>query len=88
MVDYSKLDAALAAAMEASGAQPELTVSVRTCRPLDDAEQQEARSLGVRGVVAGRTIFSATIDRQTAIKLTEKPWVQRLSLARELRPLG
>jgi len=89
-MDYSKVDAALAAVLSEPtvGSAPLLTVSVRTEGSLDPAQQAELRHLGVQGVEPGRSIFSATISPETVIELTEKSWIRRLSLARQLRPLA
>ncbi|HEV3257756.1 MAG TPA: hypothetical protein VG013_12800 [Gemmataceae bacterium] len=89
-MDHTKVDAALAAALSepTSGSEPSLAVSVRTRLPLDAVQQAELRTLGVHGVEPGRTVFSATLSRQALATLTEKPWVQRLSLAQRLKPLS
>lgn len=89
-MDYQKVDAALATAIDdlKAGSKVALAVSVRTAIPVDAAQQAELERLGVRGVIAGRTIFSASVTPQTLDELTQKPWVRRLSLAQQLRPLS
>jgi hypothetical protein len=89
-MDYSKVDAALAAVLSEPtvGNDPSLVVSVRTRAPLDPMQQAELRNFGVQGVESDRTIFSATVSPHTVIQLTEKPWIRQLSLARRLTPLS
>lgn len=89
-MDYSKMDAALAAILSEPtiGSHPCVAISVRTVGPLDPVQQAELRNLGVQGVASGRNIFSATVSPETVIKLTEKPWIRTLSLARRLKPLS
>ena len=88
-MDYSKMDAALSAILSEPTVRSgdRLTVSIRTDGPLDPAQQAELRHLGVHGVESERSVFSATLSPQTIISLTEQPWIRRLSLARQLRPL-
>jgi hypothetical protein len=89
-MDYSKVDAALAAVLSepANDNNSQLAISVRTVGPLDPKQQAELQNLGVQGVESGRSVFSATVALQTVIKLTEKPWIRVLSLARRMNPLS
>ena len=89
-MNYQKLDAALSAALNDNAMYDELCleVSVRTLAPPDLAQQQEMRSLGVRGESLQGTIFSAQVSPDDVSELSEKSWVQRLSLARQLKPLN
>ena len=87
-MDYSKVDAALAAALSEPTGSPGLAISVRTLGPLDPSQKAELRKLGAQGVEASRNIFSATVSPKAVAKLTDKPWVRRLSLARQLRAVS
>jgi len=86
-VDFAKLDAPLAAALETGSDDARLEISIRTA-PLGDHERLELKHLGVRGVEPGRTTFSASVTPDAARRMSEKPWVRRLSLAQQLRPLA
>lgn len=88
-MDYAKVDAALAAALShPSPVQPDhFRVSLRTHQPLEPAEQAELQSIGVQGVVAGRSVFSGDLSLKDVAALTSKPYVRLISLAQQLRPL-
>jgi len=88
-MDYNKMDAALSAALSdpTASSTPLLTVFIRTDGPLTPVQQAELRHLGVQGVESEHSVFSATLSPQTISSLTEKSWIRRLSLARQLRPL-
>jgi hypothetical protein len=87
-MDYQKLDAGLAGALEevTEAINDELPVSVRTKRPLSSTEQAELRHLGGQGVDSGLGIYSATVNRASLAELSKKPWVRLVSLARPLKP--
>lgn len=88
-MDYTKLDAALSAAVIEQTPCRTLTysISVRTNNPLNPHEALELEQLGFNGVQTGRNIFTADVSPQTIVELTDKPWIKRLSLARQLHPL-
>lgn len=89
-MNYAKLDAALSSALSETRLdedEPRLVVSVRTLEPPDIAQQRELERLGVQGVSCDGRVFSARLSVQALAELSEKPWVQLVSLARLLRPL-
>lgn len=86
-VDFAKLDARLAVALTSGSDDDRLEISVRTA-PLGDRERLELQRLGVRGIEPGRTIFSATVTPEAARRMSEMPWIRRLSLAHQMRPLA
>lgn len=88
MLDYDKIDPALAAALEETDQGPKLDVSVRTAAPLDPGQQVALERLGVEGLCAGPTVFTAKVTPQELESLTERPEVRLVSLARPLRPLS
>ena len=89
-MDYGKIDAALAAALEDAQDtdRRDLTVFVRTTHSPTGDEAAVLRRLGVTGDVDGRQVFSATLSANTVDELSEQPWVQSIQLSNRLRPLG
>jgi hypothetical protein len=86
-----KVDAPLAAIMaqaEDVPGQQIFDVSVRARGPLSVEEASELASMGVGAADTRRSIFPARVSLDTLRALAQKPWVLRVSLAQELRPLG
>ena len=89
-MDTVKLDAPLAAVVSRGAAvpgEPVIDVSVRTRAPLTSEQAAELSAIGVRGADTKRTIFSARLSPEALRVLASKPWISRLSLAQELKPL-
>ncbi|WP_327280406.1 MULTISPECIES: hypothetical protein [unclassified Streptomyces] len=89
-MDYGKLDASLAMAVDAEGRDPdtrELDVSVRLAGPLSDAQRQQLRAFGIGGEDAGRTVLTGTVSRQDVESLAGQPWVVSLTLSAQRRPM-
>ncbi|MEU7553683.1 hypothetical protein AB0B01_15260 [Streptomyces sp. NPDC044571] len=89
-MDYGKLDASLAMAVDAEGRDAqvrELPVSVRLTGPLSEAQREQLRGCGVDGDDAGRTILTATLSRRDVEILADQPWVLFLTLSAQRRPL-
>ncbi len=89
-MDYGKLDAALAMAVDAEGRDPgarDLVVFVRLTGPPSDEQRTRLRALGVDGTDAARTVLTATLSRQEVETLTDQPWVQSLTLSAQRRPV-
>lgn len=90
-MDTLKLDAPLAAMMSKAAdlpGDPLVDVSVRTHGPLSSDQLAELSAMGVEGADTRRRIFPARISRDALRALASKPWVFRISLAQELRPLS
>lgn len=90
-MDYTKIDAALAAALQAPGPRASDSgwdVSVRVNGTLDADQQLRLAQLGVRGVRPDRTVFSARASHDNLQSLTDLPCVRLVSLAQSLRPLS
>jgi hypothetical protein len=87
-MEFAKLDAGLACALSDASASPEqeYVVSVRTARSLTANERQEFQQLGGVGVDSRLPVLSAKVTRANLELLSEKPWVQRLTLSRRLSP--
>jgi len=89
-MDTLKLDARLAAMMSRGAAvpgEPVIDVSVRTRAPLTSEQADELSALGIKGADTKRTVFSARMSREALRVLASKPWISRVSLAQELKPL-
>src|SRR6266567_6772489 len=89
-VDTLKLDAPLAAMMSKAADLPGdalVDVSVRMHGPLSSDQLSELSAMGVEGADTRRRVFTARISRDALRALASKPWVFRISLAQELRPL-
>jgi hypothetical protein len=85
-----KLDAPLAAMMSQLAGlpgEPVIDVSVRTRAPLTSEQAAELSAIGIDAADTKRTIFSARMSREALRVLASKPWIFRVSLAQELRPL-
>ena len=89
MVNYSKLDARLAAAMSEHTDSDERTlkVSVRTQEPPNEEQQLELESFGVYGVSGSGCVFSAQLSPHAVSELSEKSWIRFLTLAHELKQM-
>ena len=89
-MNYQKIDASLSAALSETRISNEsnLIVFVRTMSTPDNEQKTELKRLGVRDVPAAGKIFSAQVSPQAVKELSEKPWVRRVSLSQQLKPLG
>lgn len=88
-MDYGKLDASLAAQVDAQELVPTeqgLLVILRLAHPPDAAEQEVLRGAGVDDTGAGRTIVTASLSRQQVETLSQQPWVLSLALSSKRRP--
>jgi len=89
-MDYQKIDAALAAALN-QVPDPEarvLSVFIHTTHPPGGAEVTFLERLGVRVDPNGRQIFTATLSARAVAELSDQPWVRYLKLSRRLRLLN
>jgi hypothetical protein len=90
-VSSPKFDAALSAVVSKAAtlaASPLLDVSVRTREPINHDQAAELSAMGVEAASASRSIFPARISLEALRSIAEKPWVLRVSLAQQLRPLA
>jgi hypothetical protein len=86
-MNYQKLDAGLAAAVEEEDDREaaSFTVFIHTDRVPDG---EALRILKGIGVAAGDSqIFTATISSRMIAHLSEQPWVQSIKLSRRLHAL-
>ncbi len=89
-MNYQKVDAALAGALEDVHDPEErvLTVFIHTVYPPDAAEAAFLSTLGVSGVSGGGQIFTATLSQRAVAELSDQSWVRYLALSRKLRLLN
>ncbi|MEH2063606.1 MAG: hypothetical protein V7K50_15315 [Nostoc sp.] len=86
-MNYQKLDAALATAINAlqSLEEASLTVFVHTEPFLSPAAIAILESLGVTDVTSGKDIFTATLSPNAISQLSDQPWVKSLKRSQQLR---
>lgn len=89
-MDYAKLDAGLALAVDAAPTSDarDLDVFVHLTDPLETSARDRLVALGVGDVGSGRTILSATLSAREIASLSDERWIHKLSLGRTLRLLG
>ena len=88
-MDYQKIDAALAAALEEiqDPKQQAFAVFIRTVHAPNHTEAEFLEELGVRGVGGQRQVFTATLSAHAIGELSDQPWLQYVKLSRRLRLL-
>jgi hypothetical protein len=88
-VNYQKLDAALAMALNQVQNPEErcLVVFIQT-EPVTDSTAKFLENLGVSGVTTGRNMFTATLSANAVSQLSDQPWVKYLKLSQKLRLLN
>jgi hypothetical protein len=89
-MDYRKLDAALAAALDEVSDPEEraLAVFIHTAHAPADTEAAFLEDMGVGGVTDERRVFTATLSARAVEELSDQPWLQYMKLSRRLRILG
>jgi hypothetical protein len=88
-MDYRKIDAALAAALDEVRDPEErsLSVFIHTAQTPGQAEAAFLEGLGVSGISGERQVFTATLSPHAIAQLSEQPWLRYLRLSRRLRLL-
>jgi hypothetical protein len=86
-MNYQKIDAAMAAALEECQGKEDmaLEVFIHMIRPADEAMARFVRKLGISETIVGRSIVTGTLTVQEVDLLTEQPWVRFLRLSQRLR---
>jgi hypothetical protein len=86
LVNYQKLDAALATALNdvKDSEESSLAVFIHTEPILNPAATAILESLGVSGVSSGKDIFTATLSPNAISQLSEQPWVMSLKRSQQL----
>jgi len=88
-VNYRKVDAALAAALDENRDPDEraLIVFVHTDQPPDANTAAVLDKYGVSPATSARKIFTATLSPRAVSELSDQPWVRFLKLSSKLRLL-
>jgi hypothetical protein len=89
-MDYQKIDAALAAALD-DIQDPEarvFEVFIHVAYPLSPDEAGYLQGLGVHGDTSGRQVLTATLSARAVAELSDQAWVRHLRLSRKLRLLN
>lgn len=86
-MDYKKLDASLAMAIDEvdSSSEPTLLVFIHTNQQLDARAVAFLESLGIKDVTNDKDIFTATVSPNTVSELSHQPWVKSIKLSQKLR---
>lgn len=88
-MDYAKLDAGLAAALNdvADKETSALSVFIHAGRPVEPDEARFLETLGVQNGTPEQQVFTATVSPEAVEKLSDQAWVKSLRLSRVLKPL-
>ncbi len=86
-MDYRKIDAVLAAALDEMKNPEEraLSVFIHTAQKVDLTATTFLREIGVRGATEGKKIFTATLSPRAVEELSKQPWVRYVKLSQKLR---
>lgn len=88
-MDYRKIDAALAAALD-EVQDPEkraLAVFIHTAHAPNSTEAEFLKGFGVTGITGQRQVFTATLSARAVAELSNQPWLRYMKLSRRLRLL-
>ncbi|MGW6982165.1 hypothetical protein ACWGE1_22465 [Streptomyces sp. NPDC054932] len=88
-MDYRKLDASLAMAIDAPGRSPQardLLVLVRLTEPPSPDRLEQLGNRGVDSAVGGGTVLTGTLSREDVEALSDQPWVHSLTLSATRSP--
>lgn len=86
-MDYSKVDAPLASAVD-KAANPDglgLSVFIHTATPPDEAQVRYLKGMGVVSATVGRKVFTATLSASAIEQIADQNWVRYLKLGSGLR---
>ena len=88
-MNYRKVDAALAAALDEvqDSEEQALLVFIHTDHALGSSEAEFLEGLGVTGATERRRVFTATLSPRAVAELTDQPWLRYMQLSRRLRLL-
>lgn len=89
-MNYQKVDAALAAALDdiQDPEERDLAVFIHTMHVPDNDEAALLEKLGVGGATGRRQVFTATLSARAVAELSDQPWVRYLKLSKPLRMLN
>ena len=83
MMNYRRIDATLAAAVDESknAKEPLLAVYIYTAKSRDETATIFLNGLGVRVYSKNQDTFTATVSPQTVKELSQQPWVRHVKLS-------
>ena len=86
-MDYDKIDASLAVALDEVNNPEErmLSVFIQTTQGVDPAATDFLKEIGVAGAMEGRKIFTAKLSSRAVDELTRQPWVRYVKLSQKIR---
>jgi hypothetical protein len=86
-MNYQKLDAALAMAVDEveNPQEATLVVFIHTEKSLNTQAVTFLNSLGIKGVMDDTDIYTATVSASTVSELSQQPWVKSIKLSQKLR---
>lgn len=87
-VDWSKIDAALAGALQQEEDRDARRLAVFVQLNADAPDHQALSELGVPGAGGQSGVCTATLSHQEVARLSEQPWVRRLALSGRQRLTG
>lgn len=89
-MDYRKVDAGLAAALDEVRDPEErgLTVFIHTAHAPEPAEVALLERFAISGIRGGRTVFTAILSMRDVAELSDQPWIQSLKLSKTLHLLS
>jgi hypothetical protein len=62
-----------------------LSVFIHTAQTVDPTATTFLREIGVKGAMAGKKIFTATLSPHAVEELSKQPWVRYVKLSNRLR---
>lgn len=86
-MDYDKIDASLAVALDEVDNREErmLSVFIQTTQGVDPAATDFLKEIGVKGATEGKKIFTAKLSPRAVDELTKQPWVRYVKLSQKMR---
>jgi hypothetical protein len=84
-MDYSKIDAPLAAQLKSKDPDELFPVFISVSKDIGEQEQSFLKRIGIMSSVANMRIFSATIPSQAIDELSEQPWIRYIKLSTALQ---
>jgi len=88
-MDYRKVDATLAAAVDETknAEEPTLAVFIYTAKSRDESATIFLNGIGIRVYSTNQEIFTATVSPHTVKELSQQPWVRYVKLSQKLHLL-
>ena len=85
-MNYSKIDAQLAAYLTRTPSSDRLPVFIYTNKKLDQSERDDLKEFGIYFSNDVPTVFSATISAEELNILSDQPWIKHIKMSTKLQP--